>query len=90
MHRSLGGWPSSIGTRGFPRLLAAHAAITGDLFGLLLLSSLFLAPTAMAVCAATPRWRLNAGYFLLYIVMFFVCWGLMHLAPGQFLYWWED
>src|SRR5438874_8346671 len=85
MHRSLGGWPASIGTRGFTPLLAAHAGITADLFGVLLVSSVFLAPAIIAVCLATPRWRRNAGYFALYMVMFFVCWGLMRLAPGQFL-----
>lgn len=90
MHRSLGSWPASIGTNGFPRLLVVHAEITAALFGLLLLSSVFLAPGAIAVCVATPRWRRNAGYFLLYGLMFFACWGLMQLAPGQFVYWWRD
>jgi len=90
MHQRLGVWPGSIGTNGFPRLLAVHAEVTGDLFNLVLLSSLFLAPGAIAACAATPRWRRNARYFLLYVVMFFVCWGLMQLAPGQFLNWWRD
>src|SRR5690348_272975 len=90
MHQSLGGWPNSIGTSGFPRLLVAHAGITADLFGVLLLSSVFLAPAVIAVCLATPRWRPNTGYFILYVVMFFVCWGLMQFAPGQFLNWWRD
>jgi hypothetical protein len=90
MHWSLGDWPASIGTRGFSPLLAAHAGITADLFGVLLLSSVFLAPAAIAVCLATPRWSRYAGYFLLYVIMFFVCWGLMQLAPGRFLYWWRD
>src|SRR5260370_18525160 len=90
MHRSLGSWPAFIGTNGFPRLLVAHAGITSDLFGVLLLSSVFLAPAVIAVCLATPRWRRNAGYFLLFVIMFFVCWGLMQLAPGQFLDWWRD
>ena len=90
MRQSLGSWPASIGTSGFPRLLVAHAQITMALFGLLLVSSVLLAPGAIAVCLATPRWRRNAGYFLFYVVMFFVCWGLMQLAPGQFLYWWRD
>jgi hypothetical protein len=89
MRQSLGSWPASIGTRGFPPLLVAHAEITVAFFGLLLLSSVFVAPGAIAVCVATPRWRRNAGYFLIYVVMFFVCWGLMQLAPGQFLYWWR-
>src|SRR5262245_16418166 len=86
MHQSLGSWPRSIGDFGFSRLLVVHAEITNAIFGVLLLSSVFLAPGAIAVCLATPRWRRNAGYFLLYMVMFFTCWGLMELAPSQFLY----
>jgi hypothetical protein len=90
MHRSLGAWPASIGTQGFPPLLATHAAVTFDLFGVLLLSSVFLALPAVAVCLATPRWNRVARYFFLYAMLFFVCWGLMELAPGQFLNWWRD
>ena len=90
MQRSLGSWPTAIGTNGFPRVLVVHADITMALFGILLLSSVFLAPGAFAVCVVTPRWLPNAAYFVIYVVVFVACWGLMQLAPGQFLNWWRD
>ena len=90
MRHALGNWPSSIGERGFPPLLVTHANVTADFFFILLLSSVFLAPAAMLVCAVTPRWRWSLPYFALYVALFFVCWGLMQLAPEAFLNWWRD
>ena len=39
MYQSLGGWPTSIGERGFSSLLTTHAYIATDYFAILLLSS---------------------------------------------------
>jgi len=90
MHQSLGGWPASIGTRGFPRLLAIHAGITSDLFALLFLSTILVVPVAVVVCIATSRLQNRAAYFAIHMLLFFTCWGLMQLAPVEFLYWWRD
>jgi hypothetical protein len=90
MHRSLGRWPNSIGEAGFPPLLLTHAGVTVDFFTALLLSSTFIAPVVIIVCLAVDRWRRYAAYVGLYALLFFVCWGLMQLAPGPFLYWWRD
>lgn len=90
MRRSLGGWPTSIGERGFPPLLLTHANITVDIFVVLLLSSFFLVPAAIVVCLIVQRWRRFVPYLASYAVLFFVCWGLMQFAPEPFLYWWRD
>jgi hypothetical protein len=52
MQQSLGSWPTAIGTNGFPLLLVAHADITMALFGVLLLSSVFLAPLVHLLSAS--------------------------------------
>ena len=90
MRRSLGAWPMSIGERGFPSPLAAHAAVTGCVFVVLLLCSLYVAPGAIVTCLLVRRWRYLIPYFALFALLFFVCWGLMQLAPAPFLDWWRD
>ena len=90
MHRSLGSWPASIGERGFPPFLATHAGATVDYFVVLQLSSVFVVPAMIIVCLIVPRWRHWAPYLALYVALFFVCWGLMQLAPEPFLNWWRD
>ena len=37
-----------------------------------------------------PCWRRFLRYWALYALVFWVCWGLMQLAPEPFLYWWRD
>ncbi len=90
MHQSLGGWPVSIGERGFPSLLLIHATITVYYFVTLLLSAIIIIPCGIAVCLAAQHSRRFVPYLALYICFFFVCWGLMQFAPGPFLYWWRD
>jgi len=90
MHRSLGGWPTSIGERGFPPSLVTHAGVTVDFFVALLLSSVFVVPVAIVLSLVVRRWRHFILYFALYTLLFFVCWGLMQFAPEPFLYWWRD
>ena len=41
MHQSLGGWPTSIGERGFPPALVVHSAITVNVFCLFRFSPAF-------------------------------------------------
>jgi hypothetical protein len=90
MHQSLGGWPISIGERGFPPLLLAHATITQNFFVVLLLFSLFVLPVAIVVCLLVERWKRLVRYLALYGLLFAVCWASMQLAPPQFLNWWWD
>jgi hypothetical protein len=90
MYRSLGGWPTSIGERGFPASLVAHANITVYFFIALILFGMFVLPVAILVCLLRQPWRRLVPYFALYALAFFVCWGLMQLAPEPFLYWWRD
>jgi len=89
MYQSLGGWPSSIGETGFPRLLVAHAHFTQDWFGVSLLSAVLGAPAAIFICLIIRRYHF-IPYVVLYAVVFFLGWGLMQLAPKPFLNWWWD
>ena len=90
MYRSLGGWPTSIGERGFPRSLVAHVNATVYYFEALILLGIFIWPLAIVVCLFVPRWRRVVPYLALYALVFLGCWGIMQLAPEQFLYWWRD
>jgi hypothetical protein len=90
MYRSLGGWPASIGERGFPGLLVAHAKITMYFFIALIWFGMFVRPVAIVVCLLRSPWRRFVPYFALYALVFLVSWGLMQLAPEPFLYWWRD
>jgi hypothetical protein len=90
MYRSLGGWPTSIGERGFPPLLLAHVNVTVYFFITLIWFGMFIWPVAILVCLFVRGWRRFVPYFALYALLFGICWGLMQLAPEQFLYWWRD
>ena len=90
MDRSLGGWPTSIGERGFPASLVAHANITMYFFIALIWFGVFVLPVAILVYLLRQPWRHFAPYFVLYALAFLVCWGLMQLAPEPFLIWWRD
>jgi len=90
MYLSLGGWPNSIGERGFPWTLVVHSRVTWKLCQLFLLTAVFAAQIALIVCLFERRWRIGAPYFIAYLVCSWACWGLMMLAPGSFLNWWWD
>ena len=90
MRQSLGAWPSSIGERGFPPLLVAHAHIASSYFVALLLLSMFVLPVIILLCLFVPPWKRFIPYFALFGLLFVICWGLMQLAPEPFLHWWID
>jgi hypothetical protein len=90
MYRSLGAWPASIGERGFPPSLLAHANVALYFFITLIWFGMFIWPVAVLVSLMVPRWRRAVPYLALYAVLFLVCWGIMQLAPEQFLLWWGD
>ena len=53
----LGGWPSSIGNRGFPAALAWHGDLAIAYSGLLLQFSMVLVPLALLWCSFSERRR---------------------------------
>ena len=90
MHQSLGGWPTSIGERGFPPALVTHSTVTGVVFSVLLFS-LFVLPIPILVCLLTQRWRRFTVYFAVYAGVVLLGFVLTEFAaPAQFLYWWRD
>ena len=90
MHQSLGGWPASIGERGFPPALVLHSAVTVSTFIVLLLS-LFVLPIPILICLFVERWRYFVVYLAVYAGVFLLCFALTQFAaPAQFLYWWRD
>lgn len=90
MHRSLGGWPASLGTSGFSWALKFHDAVAQYCFGGLFLVLFVTWPIAAVVFGVLRR--LNAGIHYLGILA--IAWalgvGLMILAPEPFLSWWWD
>ena len=89
MRQSLGGWPTSIGERGFPAGLVLHSAVTVNVFIVLFLS-LFVSPIPILVCLIVERWRF-AVYFAIYAGASLLCFALTQFAaPAPFLYWWRD
>ncbi len=90
MHTALGGWPKSIGEAGFPLALVKHANWTFGYFLVMIHAMLFAWPVAVGICSAAPRLRRFIAHLSLFAGSFAVCFGLMLLAPSQFLYWWWD
>ena len=90
MHWSLGAWPSSIGEAGFPPRLVMHARIAWRICEAVTALIIFGLPLPLLVCALVPPWRRFVPALALMVVFFFLCWGLMFLAPAPFLNWWWD
>ena len=90
MHHSLGGWPTSIGERGFPTALLIHATIATSYFWILIALSILILPVVILACLLISGWRHFVLYFVLYAFVFFISIVLMQLAPEPFLYWWRD
>lgn len=89
MHRSLGGWPETIGNRGFPEGLLQHESAAFTAFGILLVG-LLLSPLALLLCAAAPRLRGGLSPIATYAAASIAALLLTNLAPDPFLYWWWD
>ena len=90
MHQSLGGWPTSIGERGFPPALVTHSTVAADVFSVLVLS-LFVLPIPILVCLLIERWRRFTVYFAVYAGVVLLGFVLTQFAaPPQFVYWWRD
>ena len=90
MYHALGGWPTSIGERGFPPALVIHSSVTVYAFVVLILS-LVVSPVPILACLLVERWRRFAVYFAVYAAAILLCFVLTQVAaPAQFLYWWRD
>ena len=87
MHRSLGGWPETIGTRGFPEALLRHDGATSAAFGVLLVG-LALSPIALLLCAAAPRLRAGLSPVATFAAAGVAALLLTNVAPEPFLTWW--
>jgi hypothetical protein len=89
VHRSLGGWPETIGTRGFPEALVRHDGATSAAFGVLLVG-LALSPIALLLCAAAPGLRAGLSPVATFAAAGVAALLLTHVAPEPFLSWWWD
>lgn len=90
MHRSLGGWPRTLGDGGFPDGLALHADLARFAFGSLLLGCLFALPAAAVLCAVVPRLRRALRDLGLHAIASASAFATMSAAPEPFLSWWWD
>ncbi len=90
MHNALGGWPASIGERGFPASLVLHAHIAESCFYKLVLICFLVWPVAFLLCLFIPRWKRSLFYLGVYAFSCLLGLGLMLLAPSSFLDWWWD
>lgn len=90
MWLALGGWPTSIGTRGFPPELVWHADFAVGSFSALLAFNLFVWWWIAIVCASVPAWRRAVLPLGLHGLACAAAFGLMLMAPDPFLYWWWD
>ena len=89
MHHPLGGWPTSIGERGFPPILVTHATVTMNFF-VGLIASLIVSPIPFLACVLVKRWQRLATYFAVFAAVALSSIVLTQLAPEPFLYWWRD
>jgi magnesium-transporting ATPase (P-type) len=90
MYFSLGGWPESIGTRGFPETLKIHSSIATTFFYILFMITLFISPIIIFICGFIEKWRKYIPFWLANAVAFGVSCLVIQSAPSGFLYWWWD
>ena len=90
MYQALGGWPTSIGVRGFPPALITHADIVFYFFLFLFFVTAFGAPVGILMCLLRTRFKHCVPYLASFALSFAVCCAVMQLAPDPFLHWWWD
>lgn len=86
----LGRWPTAADENGFSSLLTVHFDIAATYFGSLLLLSICIWPVALLMCVIRERWRVMISYLCIHGAAYLISWGLLLLAPAQFLTWWWD
>jgi hypothetical protein len=90
MYHSLGGWPKSIGTRGFSSALLMHNNIHGFYISNLALFTIFVVPVIIFICLFVPRWRYLVIYLSLQLLGMLVFFLQMFFAPDGYTNWWLD
>lgn len=90
MHRSLDGWPRTLGNQGFPRALAVHADVAIFVFGALAAACVFIWPLAVVLCTCVRKLRPGLRFLGVYALTSAVAFGAMLLAPAPYLNWWWD
>ena len=90
MYWSLGGWPKSIGYRGFSAVLVFHGELQFWAVKIVSVISVFLWPAALVLCEAISKARRFLPYLAIFAFAVLVCLGLMQLAPEPYLNWWRD
>ena len=89
MYRSLGGWPTSIGERGFPPLLVTHVDIAVSTLMVMIPLVALILPIAIVLSLSRQSWRRFTPYLAACAVAFVICCALMLLAPQPYLDWWR-
>ena len=87
---NFGGWPESIGTRGFSENLLLHVNIQGWYLSNLALITAFVVPFIILICGLVKKWRFLVPYLLIQIVGLIVFLLQMNLAPSEYVYWFWD
>ena len=90
MHRTLGGWPQTIGQAGFPPGLKSHADLAQQTLGSLILACMFAWPIAALLCMNNSKLRPGLRYLGIYALTSGLSLLAMRFAPEQFLVWWWD
>lgn len=90
MHGTLGGWPETIGTTGFPDSLGLHCDMAIWAFGSLLAGGLPCAVIGVFLSAMVPRLKGYTRLLGIYLLCTGLALALMSLAPSPFLDWWWD
>ena len=90
MYYTLEGWPTSIGTRGFPEPLLIHVNIQGWYLSILGFFTVFVSPVIILICFIVPKLRHLSIYFLFQIIGLVIFLAQMFFAPNAYVNWFWD
>ena len=87
IYNALGGWPESIGTRGFPETLLFHINIQNVYLSYLLGFTVFLIPIIIIICSFVKKWRFLIKYLSIQIIGLIIFFLQMFFVPDEYIYW---
>ena len=90
IYNALGGWPESIGTRGFPETLLFHINIQNVYLSYLLGFTVFIIPIIIIICSFVKKWRFLIKYLSIQIIGLIIFFLQMFFAPDEYVYWFWD